>query len=205
MIFLFISKLALSDLSVSAKITKARRIVTMSTGNPNVPSPTPTLADITIAVDALAEAEEWMPGTKAQTIERNNREKALDTLLVRYQRYVEFTADGDPGIVLSTGIDIRDANSPVGILEIPSDFSAINTRVKKQVKLKWKPVKKRISYVVEYTIDPIGDGPFFNVECTRAAISLNGLNSDVKYYFRVATISTAGSSGFTEWMPCRPN
>lgn len=204
MVLVFISKLELGRLSVSEKINRARRIVSMMTGNPLFPLPIPALADIVAATDALELAQEALPGTKAQTIERNLRESELDELLITLQRYVEFIANGDKVIVLSSGMEVRDPNSPVGILAAPSDFNAVSTRVEGQIKLDWKAVKKRTSYAVEWTTNP-DEGQPFNAECTKSKMTLNGLEPGVRYYFRVATISAAGTSGYTPWIYCRPN
>jgi hypothetical protein len=46
-------KLNLSRLSLSQKIDKARQIVKALTGNPDFPTPTPALADVTGAIDDL--------------------------------------------------------------------------------------------------------------------------------------------------------
>lgn len=202
-IFLFITKLPLYELSVSAKITLARRILEMMVGNPNFPDPTPPLADGAIVTDALEVTQAAMPGNKAQTEARDAAEQAFDEYFLSLQKYVEFKANGNRSIVLSSGMDVRNINTEIGILPPPEWMKANLGLMIGNVDLKWKPVKKNSGYRIEWTTDPaLVTWPHVS-QAEKASATISGLTPGVRYYFRIATLSHAGFNGYCEYVTVR--
>ena len=196
LILAFIVRLGFYLLTPAEKVVRARSIIGSMTGNPYFPAPVPTLADLQTAVDALELAQQALPGGPDDTEIRNLRERELDVMMSNLQNYVEFTAQGDPEMVLSSGMELRDPRSPVGILPPTETVIARPGVASGSVKLKWKPVRKSSGYRVEATEDPSQGWPMvYNVE--KASLKIFGLTPGTKYYFRVATLSHAGYEGYS--------
>ncbi|MBL0310414.1 MAG: fibronectin type III domain-containing protein [Bacteroidetes bacterium] len=192
----FIVKLGFHLLTVPQKIILARRVVEFMNGNPNFAVPSPTLADITTAIDALELAQQALPGGPAATEIRDLREADLDILMSDLQIYVEGEAKGDPEIALSSGMDIRDSKSPIGILNSPETLVAKQGAAEGSVKLKWKAVKKSSGYRIEVSTNPTQGWPMV-YQSEKSSIKIYDLTPGTKYYFRVATLSHAGYEGYS--------
>lgn len=204
LIMSFIVKLGFLRLSVEQKIVKARAVVAAMTGNPNFPTPSPTLADVTIAVDALELAQQALPGGPDETEIRDIREQELDVLMSDLQIYVEGIAQGNPEVVLSSGMETRDPKSPVGILSAPAELTIKQGPADGQVKLKWTSVKKNSGYRIEGTTNPAEGWPMV-YQSEKARLSIYDLEPGTKYYFRVATLSRAGYEGYSPIATVRIN
>jgi hypothetical protein len=99
-------------LSVPALIVYAEGIVKRMTGNPSFPSPVPALATVTAAVDELRTAEAAsLARTKGAAAARNDKRKALVTLLQQLRTHIQLIADADeanaPSIIESAGVAVR--------------------------------------------------------------------------------------------------
>ena len=98
--------------SAPALIVYAQGIVTRMTGNPSFPNPAPTLAAVTVAIDALQTAETAaLARTKGATALRDEKRKALLALLQQLRGYVQSVADAQeangPSIIESAGVALR--------------------------------------------------------------------------------------------------
>lgn len=96
---------------------KANHILGCMTGNAHFPTPTPKLADVETANanygNALAKA---VDGTKQDTVLKNQARAALETVLAQLGLYVQLNSNNDPAIMLSSGFDISEEHSPIGVL-----------------------------------------------------------------------------------------
>lgn len=202
---LFMVKLGYGNMTPLQKVSKSEYIVSKMTGNPNFPTPVPSLADVTIASDALKLAQNSLDGSKEKTNTRNLREKELDSIMKSLQNYVEFIANGNTEIILSSGFDVNEVKNPIGLLPFPADFTAVNTPVAGQIKLKWKAVKKRLEYTIQYSLNIEDSTQTVTVNCSKTNLLLTDLPSDARFQFRIATNSSAGNGGFSPWISCRPN
>lgn len=203
-IMAFIVKLGFLRLTVEQKIVRARAVVAAMTGNPNFPTPLPTLADVTTATDALELAQQALPGGPAATEIRDIRERELDRLMSDLQVYVESVAQGDAEIVLSSGMELRDPQSPVGILAAPAELTIKQGPAEGSVKLKWTSVRKNSGYRVEGTTNPSEGWPMV-YQSEKARLGIYDLEPGTKYYFRVATLSRAGYEGYSPIATVRIN
>lgn len=196
-IFAFIVKLSFSRLTVTQKINLARAIINAMTGNPYFPNPSPSLADVAAATDALELAQEDMPGGPEATVIRNIREQALDVLMSNLQIHVEDVAKGNPEIVVSAGMQVRSPKNPIGILPVPNLVEAKNRQAYGEIDLKWTAVKKSSGYRIEGSRNMEEGWPMV-WESEKASIRIVGLIPGEVYWFRVATLSHAGYSGYSE-------
>jgi hypothetical protein len=196
---LFLAKLGFTKLNPEKKVIKARDIVSAMSGNPNFPTPNPALADVSDAADALYDAEQALDGTVIKTAERNAAEAVLDGLMSTLQSYVDTTAGKDTLKILSAGFEVRKSRTKATKLEAPVDLTILANKVEGQIKLKFKPVKKKSLYLVEVAQD--FPGPLnwqFGGESTKATVSLEGLNSGQKYHIRVAAVNAAGIGDWSD-------
>ncbi len=206
MMILYIVKLGFTDLPIDKKISTAKKVTGKMAGNPNFPSPTVPLITVNAAIDALVQAQKAIPGGPKATSLRNTRVKELEYLMRQLQAYVENVAKGDPNIVLSSGMDVRDPKLPLGILAAPDWVNAKNAAEVGHVWLRWKTVKKRLYYHVEWSTDPNLPGEWPNstvVSKSKALIS--GLTPGERYYFRIATCSSKGFFGYSKVVTLRVN
>ena len=206
---LFLAKLGYQAMTPTEKVSKARQIVIAMTGNPNFTTPMPTLASITSAADDLDAAQIALDGTKIKTAERNTAEDLLDTLMSGLQGYVGSICLNDVEKTLSSGFDIRKANTKAEILPAPIGLTAVSTQIEGQVKLKWicAPGSKLL-YMVQCTPDvsPMPTPTWDLVaQSSKAVVIIENLTPGTKYMFRVAVINSAGISGWSEIAVCRPN
>ena len=188
--------LKLSQLSIPAKIGKARSIIMQMTGNAYFSSPSPTLLGVTNATDAAEAAyNKAIDGTPADTADMYAMMRILETQLTALAGYVEYIANqsGNPqtaiDIILSSGMEVRKQGSVnVPILAATADKN--NAGV---VKLRRKAIRGS-AYAWEYSenqTDWTKAG-----ESTIASFTIAGLESLKRYYFRVATIKRQQQS---EW------
>jgi hypothetical protein len=112
----------LNDDSDSLLTTDAGSIVTKMTGNPNYPAPTPTLQDVSTALNAFNVAlTAATGGGVVLTLAKNARRVELVALLRTLAIYVQLNCHGDMTKLLSSGFPAQKNNrQPVGPLPAPS-------------------------------------------------------------------------------------
>lgn len=201
---LFLVKLGFANLSVSNKIIKARRIISMMTGNANFTTPSPALTTLTVNADALEDAEAAMDGSKLKTDQRNTALQTLTNSLKLEQLYVETVANGNTEIILSSGFEVRKPATKPAILPAPVNVLAKSNGFEGQLQLKWKAVKGKDLYVVELSTDLNGKWQMFK-QSSKASVIVEGLNPGQLYYIRVAAINTLGLSPWSDIASGRPN
>jgi hypothetical protein len=99
---------------VTALVTYAQGIIKGMTGNPAFPSPVPTLAAISKAIDELQVAETAaLTRAKGTATVRNEKRTALVQLLVQLKAYIQAQADANvdngASIIQSAGVGVRKA------------------------------------------------------------------------------------------------
>ena len=197
-------KLNFRQLSIIEKIAKARQIVTSITGNPAFPTPTPALAAVTAAIDALearhAEAQGARQDAKTKTSAQNLAEDALDKIISQLTGYVESVGGDSETTVRSAGMDVRStANAATDNPAQPAALSATAGDHEGEIDLSWDNVGGARSYVIEKSSDPPtaaswGHGGI----STKSRATLNGLTPGTRYWFRVAAVGSGGQSGWSD-------
>src|SRR5579859_3212905 len=97
---------------IAALILFARALVKALTGNPNFPSPTPSLAALTTGIDDLQIAQTAaLARTKGAVTTRNEKRAALVLQLHDLRAYVQSVANASPdhsaSIIESSGFSVR--------------------------------------------------------------------------------------------------
>lgn len=194
----YIVKLGLDRITPAGLLVKARNMVTQMTGNASFATPTPPLATVTTACDALEtaiNAHDLNPGP-AELTNRDLAFVALKALIVDLGGYIQAASNGDLAKIKSAGCVVRKSASPIGELPAPSSVVAVSTAYAGRIDVRWGGVNGRNTYSLEVCSgDP-------NVEANWSLLALTSKNrytaedltSNTVYFFRVKAIGTAGAS-----------
>jgi hypothetical protein len=103
-----LAKLGFRRMNEATKVATARNIVAKTTGNPDFPNPTPTLAAITAAANDVetAAAAAAGGGKKLKTI-MDAKIVILEKLISAFISYVNSVSGGDAAKILSTGLGVK--------------------------------------------------------------------------------------------------
>ncbi len=148
-----IASLLLPKSNTMGLIIIAQAIVKAMTANPSFPSPTPTLAAVTAAINDLQSAENAaLARTKGAVATRNAKRGALVKLLQQLKAYVQTTADADAQngapIVEGAGMSVR--KTPT---RMPRTFRASSGAVSGTASLVAPAAARRASYEWQYSAD----------------------------------------------------
>jgi hypothetical protein len=196
-------KLNLRTLSIPEKIARAQQIVAALTGNPNFTSPHPPLAQVTAAIGELEAAANAAQAArqeaKARTAAQNTREEALDQILMQLVAHVESVAGSDQELIMSAGLDVRGPSAPsTSTPSAPPSLTATAGDHDGEIDLSWDTVRGARSYVVERSPDPPADTTWAHAAVSiRSSITIQGLTTGTRYWFRVAAITTNGQTAWS--------
>lgn len=193
-------KLNLKSLSIPEKLARSQQIVAALTGNPNFTSPHPPLAQVTAAINELETAANAAQAArqeaKARTAAQNAKEEALDQLLTQLVAHVESIAGSNQELIMSAGLDVRGMSAlSAAAPAAPPSLTAAAGNHDGAIELSWDTVRGARSYVVERSPDPPAESTWTHAAvATRSRITLEGLTSGTRYWFRVAALTTNGQS-----------
>ncbi len=192
----YIVVLKLARLSVPTKIERARNYVFKMTANPAFPTPVPELGMVGEAANMLELAwEQAQDGSRTQTQMMYQRESELDNLLIELGHYVEDRANDEvnpPAIITSAGMDYKSV--PFRQARV---FTVRNGSLKGNVIAYCPSAGNRASYLWQYRLK--GAAAWILYATTlRANVLFSGLSSGSTYEFRVASVTKAGQSDFTD-------
>jgi hypothetical protein len=198
------TKLNFRNLSVSAKIAKAKQIVAALTGNADFPNPNPPLADITELITKtqtkLSERDAAQQLARARTTQLNNCVDELDGVMSQIAGYVDNVAGGDEAKILSTGFDTR--ATPTAMSQPPPPPDALDTSISGydgELDASWDTVAGARSYAIETSEDPPTTTSWKHAGVsTKSRFKIKGLQSGKRYWIRVAAINSAGQSGWSD-------
>jgi hypothetical protein len=196
-------KLNLKQLPVAEKLGKARTIVTALTGNASFPTPTPTLEAVTAALDALEAANAATQATrqevKAKLSDQSFKEDVVDNVMNQLAAYVESVAGSNDRLIHSAGMDTKSGPSPSSLPGPPVGLIATIGDHDGEINLSWDKVVVAKSYVIEKSPDPPTPTSWAHLAVSlKASLTVNGLISNTRYWFRVAAVGTVGQSGWSD-------
>jgi len=197
-------KLNFRNLPILDKTAKARTIVTSLTDNPDFPTPTPALAVITAAIDALEAAAATVQSTRAKlktdVSEQNEKEDALNGIMSQLVGYVQSVAGDDETKIHSAGMDAKSPKGPAtSDPTLPEALSATAGDHDGEMDLSWDPVPKAKSYIIQVSVDPPTESSWKQAGVsTKSSFTVTELTPGTRYQFRVAAVSTGGQSGWSD-------
>jgi hypothetical protein len=189
--------LGFSDLSIPEKIQKAKIISGKLNGNTNFANPEPPLTDVDDAIEALeTAAEDAKDGGKAKTSIMYVKEQAPNNIMRQVVAYVQSTSKGDETLIKSTGLSVKVAKTAPQPLEAPQRVTAAIGKKEGEVLIKWKRIDAAKAYLVQQS----ADGNTGWADCgtsTKASITIAGLTSGGKFWFRICAIGSKGEGPFS--------
>ena len=196
-------KLSLATLTIPQKIELAQAITTDMTGNAAFPTPTPALATVTTAANALAEksvaARTARLAAVTATSEQEDASVVLDTLLGQLASYVNMVARGNADVIRSAGMDVRAEPTRPTALGAPVIKKATVPAERGAVDLTWMPLDSAKVYVIEHTPDMSGQAGWTNgADFTRPRGVVSGLTPGLRYLFRVAGVNSVGKGPWSQ-------
>jgi hypothetical protein len=184
-------------INIAALILFARAIVKALTGNPNFPSPTPSLAALTTNIDDLQAAETAAQArTKGAVTTRNEKRAALVLQLQELRAYIQTVANASPdhsaSIIESAGLSVR----PTAVRKARV-FAAKPGAVSGAVKLFTARAAHRASYEWQYSTDG-GKTWILAPGTLTSKTTIAGLTPGSTVLFRSRALTTAGEGDWTQ-------
>lgn len=126
--------------------------------------------------------------------EVQDAEADFDSAMTKVANDVENLANGDVSIIQAAGMDVKNPPSApqipvqpvINLIEEGTSSGTIN--------LKWKSVKGAKSYNIEMNSDVNNqEGWVIKLTTTKLKVTISGLSSGMKYWFRVTALGAAGT------------
>ena len=195
---IYLVKLGWKRLKPAQQVVKANEVITNLTGNPDFPTPIPTLATVQTAADELDAALLALDGSHEKTAVKNQKVERLSDLMTALVGYVQSASAGDEVKILSTGMGVRNAATRVGLLGPVDKLTAKLGQMPGAINLSWGGIKKTKLYIVSMSTDPSTDVWEMKTESSKSKVTVDGLASGRTVYFRIACVSTAGIGPWSE-------
>ncbi|MEZ5383927.1 MAG: fibronectin type III domain-containing protein [Prosthecobacter sp.] len=197
-------KLDLSKKTAAQKISLAQAHVTAMTGNANFPDAgrlppdaafaTALTALETAEADAIVKKNDW----KQAIATRDAAEAALDAALTTRASYCEAAQPSDEAALISAGLPLRPAPTPVGDLPAPGDLAATVGDNEGEIDLSCDPVPGASSYEWQCRVHADGNAWQGAKNSTTSKITVEGLIPGTLYAFRVRAIGSAGPGAWSD-------
>jgi len=192
--------LGFGGLSDPAFESKALAILAAMTGNPNFPSPTPTIADLTTAVqqysDALSAAQ---TRDKVKVATKNSTRDQLKILLRNLSYNVNLTANGDVAKLTSSGFNMGSQQNNSQIMTGAENFKVELGKNSGEAVSSVNGMRAAKTYVSQYTFFPVtADSKWESVFSSTSSITITGLEPLKQYCFRMIITGSRNQSVQTD-------
>lgn len=175
-----------SGLSAGDLKVHGTKVLTGLTGNAGFPSPWLALSVLSTAVTDLGTAiDAQKPGDSVSTSAVRDKKHELKRVLKSLAAYVEYTANGDETLALSSGFDISK-----GTTKGVKMFTAKNGSLSGTAFLE-SPALSRAAYVFQISPDPIAAWTDLDT-ILQSRYTATGLTPGQVYWFRVVVIDKDG-------------
>ena len=180
------------------KIAFGRNVVTLMTGNANFPTPDIPLTVLKEKNDLLEQKLiASLNDGKTEKAELNRVEKEWDKLMRYEALYVDRIADGDEAIMKGAGFNV--SKQPVTNPK-PELWATAGNRPG-TVKLRRQVIQGAKSYIWQNCINtfPESESQWDFADATsQATVILENLTPVTRYWFRVAAVTTEGTSAYCD-------
>jgi hypothetical protein len=140
-------------------IAFVRNVIALVTGNDKYPTPSPSLATITTAVNAFETAvHDALDGGRIAIATRNAARTELLSLMRQLAAYVQGNCGADLVTLIGSGFDAVRAPSPVGVLPAPGNLRLEYMGMSGELRLRFDRVNNAANYSVQSATSP--DGPW---------------------------------------------
>ena len=187
--------LNVDKLTVAEFIEFCRTIVTAMTGNTNFATPTPTLADVTTAIDTLeATYQLGLTGNHIAKGLQTGQRDFLNSLMMQLKSYVETTSGEDEEVARTSGIRPRKSPERISSIDAPANVLAVPGSDPGTGRITWDAVRNRTKYLVYSTTDmaDVKNQSKWTLVGNTGQLSFDatGLTSATNYAFFVVALGT---------------
>lgn len=198
-------KLELAARSDSNLAAFAEAHTTAMDGNANFPTPTPSaavfgqwLADFELM---LSQHENARVVLKNLTEQKDALRAGLSAVFAQRALYVEVASNGNPDVIATSGLPLRNPPSPVGQLPSPQNLRVLQSQSVGELVVKWNSVAAAKSYVLQCAEVVTGQPLVWQQVYVggKFTSSQKNLLPGKTYAFRVASVG--GASGLSDWSP----
>jgi hypothetical protein len=178
---------------------KAQAVLTALTENSFYPSPVPSLEVFSETLNSFrALVAVAKTGTRTNTFTKNDKREELEALMRRLASYINFTANNDRTMLVSTGFDLN-SNSEPEPLTTPEVFKITNGENPGELQVKAGGIKGIVkSYLHLITTDEtLPESQWESYIATTGKYLYTGLESGKRYFCRVKVIGTRGQSVYS--------
>jgi hypothetical protein len=182
---------------IPALISYAQSVLTAMTNNPNFPTPTPALTEVSAAITALQSAEAAaLSRVKGAVVTRNDKKAALVAVLQEVRGYIQkvadTNADNSANIITSSGLPIKKT-----AVHKPRVFTAKPGAVSGSVEVLAVSAGRRASYEWQYSTD--GGKTWIEAPPSlQAKTTISGLPVASTVQFRFRSVTKAGPSDWSQ-------
>lgn len=130
-------------------------------------------------------------GNKQLTIQKRAARADLEGTLRSVGFKVQDISGGDEAKILSTGYDVTQKPTPVGILDQPLNVQVSPGKISGTLEISWEVVDHAYSYEVRYTKNPKSDSTVYvTTTTTKRKTILTGLDAGQTYIVQVAGVGS---------------
>lgn len=188
-----------SKLSDNNLAFRAEAIVLSLTDNVNFPVTVPALADFTTVQTAFATAmEDIINGNRISIAIKNQARVNLLEIMSQLAFNIQSLAPGDRAKLISSGFEMGSDGENVPPIEAPENFKISDGVNPGEIKLSVKGVLQAVSYMHEYTEEPItAESRWISKISSSRQHVFTGLQSGIRIHARTAVIGRKGQQAYS--------
>lgn len=190
--------LNLALMNASALYTFGQSVVSKMTGNSNFSSPSPNLNEVAEALQNLQDSTAAsLDGSKTAMALRNEHIRLVKLYLTQLGHYVEDTAAGDGGIIVSAGMSVKPPKGPTPLPDVALNLRLDKSDKQGEVILSWDKTAYARSFIIyENTDAQLSESAWTqkDVVCVRKYF-LQNVDLTGHYAYRIVSVGIAGKSG----------
>lgn len=178
---------------------RAEAVMLSLNGNLNFPATVPTLANFTTIKEAFSTALEGsIDGGRTPIAIKNYARGQLLEAMRQLALNVESLAPGDRARLTSSGFELGSEGESAPPIEAPKNFVISNGINAGEIKLSVQGVQQAVSYVHEYTEDPVTPESKWTSRVSSSREYLfTGLQSGIRIHGRTAVIGRKGQQVYS--------
>jgi len=180
----------------------AQGIIAALTGNAHFPTPTPTLASVTDAIDAYSVTLQTIAARQSALREAFTLKEQARAVVVQQltylANYVEIASQGNEAKIESAGMGVRSPAVPVGVPSMVTNLAAALSDFPGAVDLNRDPTTGANSYEVQCKLhEDAAQWTTFKI-VTSSRITVDGLTPGSLYAFQVRAVGAAGPGPWSD-------